>query len=137
MGEDQSNGRGLMWLDYIVFLATIVISLGIGLYQARGKQRTTSEFLMGDRKLRVFPVSMSLLVSGVSVVTLLGNASELHYFGTSFIFFTIGRTFSYIMAACVIVPLLYPLKLTTVNDVSAFPLPSLHDLSSEPFECSK
>ena len=134
MGEDQRNGRGLMWLDYVIFFATVVTSLGIGLCQARGKQRTTSEFLMGDRKLRVFPVAVSLLVSYLSVITLLGNASELHYFGTSYIFFTIGRTFSYIVTGCVVVPLMYPLRLTSINDVSSFPFPFWCSLPTEPFD---
>ena len=55
MGGDYSNGGKLMWLDYVIFLATIVISLGIGLYQARGKQRTTSTFLMAGQKTPSFP----------------------------------------------------------------------------------
>ena len=39
------------WADYVVFTATLVIALGIGVFQAftGDKQRTTKEYLMGNR----------------------------------------------------------------------------------------
>ena len=42
---------GFAWYDYLIFIATLVVSLGIGLYFsfAGGKQRTTKEYLMGNR----------------------------------------------------------------------------------------
>ena len=43
------------WADYVIFTVFLVISMGIGLYYALtgGKQRTTEEFIMADRKLQV------------------------------------------------------------------------------------
>ena len=43
------------WADYLLFIATLLISLGIGLYYAFAgdKQRTTKEYLMGNRSLKV------------------------------------------------------------------------------------
>ena len=42
---------GFEWYDYVIFIATLVVSLGIGLYFSfsGGKQRTTKEYLMGNR----------------------------------------------------------------------------------------
>ena len=42
-------------VDYVVFLATIAVSLGIGVYFAvsGGKQKTNEEYLMGDRNMKV------------------------------------------------------------------------------------
>ena len=56
------------WADYVVFAITIVISLGIGLYFGvfGSRQKTTSEYFMGNRKLYVIPVMMSILVTFVS-----------------------------------------------------------------------
>ena len=40
------------WYDYVIFTVTLLISLSIGVYYAvsGGKQRTTQEFLMADRR---------------------------------------------------------------------------------------
>ena len=42
---------GFHWADYVVFVATLVIALGIGIVQGftGDRQRTTSEYLMGNR----------------------------------------------------------------------------------------
>ena len=42
-------------VDYVIFIAVLVFSVGIGLYYAftGGKQRTTKEYLMANRKLAV------------------------------------------------------------------------------------
>ncbi len=43
------------WLDYVIFIVMLVVSLGIGLYHAWKGQRnnTTAEYLMGNRNLQV------------------------------------------------------------------------------------
>ena len=50
----MSEIQGLQAVDYVVFIMMLVISVGIGVYHSLtgGKQRTTSEYLTGDRKLR-------------------------------------------------------------------------------------
>ena len=60
--------------DYIVFVIAIVISLGIGIFYALsgGRQRTTSEFLVGNRKMAALPVAISLMVSFKPSVMMLG-----------------------------------------------------------------
>ena len=53
------------WLDYALLAVTAIVSLGLGLYPslATGRQNTTDEYLMGGRRLRIFPVAVSLTVS--------------------------------------------------------------------------
>ena len=58
--------------DYVLFALVLLLSACIGLYYVifAGRQKTTSEFLMADRSMGFFPVSMSLLASlftGVSI----------------------------------------------------------------------
>jgi len=50
------------WIDYLVFAAMLCVSAGIGLYYGctGSKQSTTSEFLLGGKKMGIFPVGMSL-----------------------------------------------------------------------------
>ena len=102
-------------VDYCVFAAVLLISLAIGLYHAfsGGKQKTKSEYLMGNRQMLLLPIAISILVSVISANTILGIPAEMYSYGID-IFFTIGG----IMVACLVValtfvPLLYPLKLTS------------------------
>ncbi|WAR28029.1 SC5A8-like protein [Mya arenaria] len=64
--------------DYVIFGATIAISLGIGLYYALsgGKQRTTSEYFVGNRQMTIIPVAISLMVSFESSIMMLGTPAE-------------------------------------------------------------
>ena len=44
---------GFHWADYLVFAATLLIALGIGVFQAftGDRQKTTKEYLMGNRSV--------------------------------------------------------------------------------------
>ena len=59
-------------VDYILFVVMLLVSLGIGIYSAftGGRQKTTSEYLMGNRQLKLAPVALSICVSMVSANTL-------------------------------------------------------------------
>ena len=54
---------GFHWLDYVVFSASILISIGVGIYHAiaKGGQNTTDKYLLGDRKMHFLPVTISLV----------------------------------------------------------------------------
>ena len=60
--------------DYGVFGVMLFVSLAIGLYHSRsgGRQRTTSDYHLGDRKLGVLPVAVSSTVTFLHAVTVLG-----------------------------------------------------------------
>ena len=57
----MASGGALQLVDYIVFGITLSISLGIGFYYSLsgGRQKTTDEYLMGDRQMRPLPVCLS------------------------------------------------------------------------------
>jgi sodium-coupled monocarboxylate transporter 8/12 len=52
------------WYDYLIFLAMLLISAAIGVYYGcfGTKQATPSEYLMGNRKMRKFPIAVSVAV---------------------------------------------------------------------------
>jgi hypothetical protein len=74
-------------LDYIILLMLLTISGAIGIfYGCFGKTQITSkELLIADRKMGVFPASMSLLAGFLSGASLLGIPSEMYYYGTMYL----------------------------------------------------
>ncbi len=111
--------RNFNTADYVVFAAMLVVSAGIGIFYAcrGGKQNTTGEFLMGNRNMQVIPVSVSILVSFMSAILILGTPAEMYTRGTEYYLSMIGLNLGIVMAAVLFVPLLYPLKLTSSFEV--------------------
>jgi len=100
----------------------LLISLAIGLYHALtgGKQKTTKEFIMANRSLGVIPAAISLLVSFLSAVTMLGTTAEMYSFGAQYLLMAnIAIINGTILAALIFVPWMHSLKLTSVNEVSS------------------
>ena len=111
----------LHWADYLVLVGFLVISLAIGIYHSLtgGRQKTTSEFIMGNRRLKVIPTAISFFVSFKSAIMLLGHTAETYSYWIQFIIFAItAQIFAYILVERIIVPWLYPLKLVSIYDVS-------------------
>ena len=50
------------WADYLIFAVFLTISIGIGLFFSLtgGRQKTTEEFIMADRSLKVSVVLISV-----------------------------------------------------------------------------
>lgn len=106
--------------DYVVFVFVLVASLTVGIYYTFSKKtkKTTEHFLMGDGKLHMLPVSISILVSFVSAIAILGLPAEMYTEGTMFIYVNFGMLIGCLFASFTFVPLLYPLKLTSSFEVS-------------------
>ncbi|XP_055376440.1 sodium-coupled monocarboxylate transporter 1-like isoform X2 [Condylostylus longicornis] len=95
-------------VDYCVFAAMLILSAVTGVYfgyyrkknfkeniqqvevpkKTKQKQdfgsESLNEYLLGSRKLKVFPVAMSLVASYISGVTVLGTPAEIYNFGTQY-----------------------------------------------------
>ena len=110
----------LTWIDWLIFVGFLLISLAIGMYHAMtgGKQRTTEELIMPDRKLRVIPTMMPLLASNFSAVIIVGNTAEMYTRGIqAWPLGMMGFCLGALGASVVCVPWLYPMKLTSTNEV--------------------
>ena len=105
-------------IDYVVFCSTILISISIGIYHAFWglRQTTTDTYLMANRQMGFLPVSMSLLVTIMSAVTVLGVPATIYQYGTSYW----GFAFSYFIfipiLAHLIMPILYDMRLTSAYE---------------------
>ncbi|ELT91131.1 hypothetical protein CAPTEDRAFT_97319, partial [Capitella teleta] len=110
---------GLHWADYLIFAFFLLVSLAIGVYHAfsGNKQRTTQEFIMANRKLKVLPTVLSLVVSYQSAIMILGNPAEVYLYGTQQWFGSlIGYALAILLAERLLVPWIFPLQLTSIHE---------------------
>nr|XP_029727511.1 putative sodium-dependent multivitamin transporter isoform X2 [Aedes albopictus] len=98
--------------DYVVFIAMLLISAGIGVYYrfSGGKQKTTTEYLLADRNMSIWPVSFSLMASFMSAITLLGVSNENYQFGTQFVVINFSYGLATPIAAYLFLPVFFKLQ---------------------------
>ncbi|KAB7507141.1 hypothetical protein Anas_00223 [Armadillidium nasatum] len=75
---------------------------------------------MGNRSFRPLPVAMSLLTSYISAISFLGITGEIYAHGMQFGVFILGGVLAIIFTIYFVLPILYPLKLTSINEVSFY-----------------
>ncbi|XP_050398733.1 sodium-coupled monocarboxylate transporter 1 isoform X1 [Patella vulgata] len=111
----MSDVRSFEAWDYVLFSLLLLVSAVIGIYYAVQARRNASmgEFLMASRSLGIIPVSVSILVSFMSAILILGTPAEMYVEGTGYCVYLIGMIFAIVIAAITFVPLLYSLKLTS------------------------
>ena len=102
--------------DYILMALMLGVSMAIGIgFAATGKNKgNNAEYLLGGRQFKALPVSLSLFASFMSAISLMGVPTEIYSYGTMWVYGIIGLMFSYVLAIYLLIPLIYPLKVTTV-----------------------
>uniref|UniRef100_A0A7N8YPJ3 Solute carrier family 5 member 6 n=1 Tax=Mastacembelus armatus TaxID=205130 RepID=A0A7N8YPJ3_9TELE len=112
---DPSNQKHFTVLDYVVFAFLLAVSIGIGLYNALsgGRQRTTQEFLMADRRMHCVPVSLSLIASFQSAVAIIGVPAEIYTHGTQYWFIGCAYILGLLIPAHVFIPVFYRMRLSS------------------------
>ena len=116
----MTTSRDFHTVDYVLFALSLVLSLGIGVWAALsgGKQKTTSEFLMGNRNLNPLAVGMSIFMSFISAILVLGNTAEMYLYGVQWWMQVWGAILSYFYICLMFVPFFYRLNLTSSFEVS-------------------
>ncbi|ODN05899.1 Sodium-coupled monocarboxylate transporter 2 [Orchesella cincta] len=106
------------WPEYCVFVAVLVVSMGIGVFYGffNKKNRTHEEFLMASRSMSVFPVTLSLICSFVSAITILGTCVEVFYYGLIYIFFAVSFLPMTIAVTYLYLPVFFKLQLTSAYE---------------------
>ena len=115
---DTDNKLGV-W-DYVVFAASLLSSVAIGLYYhfSGGRNQTNRAYLLGDKNLSIWPVSMSLMASFMSAITLLGVPAENYMFSTQFLAINISYIIGTPICAYVFLPVFFQLQNTSAYEVS-------------------
>lgn len=51
------------WIEYTTFASLLSVSALIGIYYGciKGNQNTVSEYMLGGKKMSIFPIAMSLV----------------------------------------------------------------------------
>ncbi|XP_067657886.1 sodium-coupled monocarboxylate transporter 1-like [Haliotis asinina] len=104
--------------DYIVIAVTLAVPLVIGFYLAvQGRQNNTKEeYLLGGRRLHVFPVTLSLFVTFLSSTSLIGMPAETFTTGWDFTFLAAGMMLCYLVTMFTVVPVMYTLHVTSMYE---------------------
>ncbi|XP_042205604.1 sodium-coupled monocarboxylate transporter 1-like isoform X1 [Homarus americanus] len=105
-------------VDYTIFGLMLAVSIGIGIYcavKSRGKE-STQEYMLGGRNMSPLPVAMSLLGGVISSISILGNSTEMYFFGTQLATSLLGFIPGTIFLNQVMLPVLYNLKIVSLNE---------------------
>lgn len=143
--QHQPNGYRFHLVDYLVFGAMLVFSASVGVYygyfnksktkrSSTANQRTDDdaytekkhidfgsksmlEYLLGSRKLKSFPVAMSLVASYISGVTVLGTPAEIYNFGTQYWLIIVPIFLMGFIVSYVYLPVFCSLKVSSSYEV--------------------
>ena len=148
MGDNQKlNEFKFHTVDYAVFVAMLVFSASVGVYfgyfnKSKSKKRNKSprhqvdqeafedkkptdfgsksmlEYLLGSRKLKSFPVAMSLVASYISGVTVLGTPAEIYNYGTQYWVIVLPIFLMGFVVSYVYLPVFCSLKVGSSYEVS-------------------
>lgn len=120
MGLVARAVQGFHYIDITIFVLSILSSIAVGFYYSMsgGKQKTTSEYLLADGKLKTIPAALSILVSGISAILVLGEPAEMYTHGSQLLLKTFGYCLIAFLSGFIFVPIFYPLKLKSSFEVS-------------------
>lgn len=118
-GSSMENLFQLHFVDYIVIGLMLLLSMCIGIYQALfsgGKQKTTHEYLLGNRQLGAFPVGISVFISVISAVTFIGNPAEVYINGPTFWLVSLNGFAVGLIITRTFIPVFYRLNVTSIYE---------------------
>ncbi|XP_039952815.1 sodium-coupled monocarboxylate transporter 2-like isoform X1 [Bactrocera tryoni] len=120
--------------DYCVFGALLLFSTGIGVYFGYIRKKPVkpsndgepkdhnapdfgskgmSEYMLGSRQMKLFPVAMSLVASFISGGAMLGTPSEVYNYGTQYWLIVISILFMAIVVSKVYMPVFCALRVSS------------------------
>ena len=108
-------GSQFHWLDYVLFFGTIVGALAIGVYNAfsAAAKKSSMDYLTGSRQMTVIPIALSIMMSGFSSISVLGNTAEMYFHGTQMFWTSTAGCIGSYLSTHLFVPIYYNLKAIT------------------------
>ena len=108
--------------DYVVFAFMLMLSAAIGVFFAvTGKKEVTAdEVLLGDRHMNIFPVALSLMVSFMSAISVIGIPVEIYFYDTMYSWIIVASGLGNLLICLFIFPVLFQLNITSIYEVRAY-----------------
>jgi len=108
--------RGLGWYDWVVIAASGAGMLALGGFYAR-RQKTTSEFYVGGRKLGSIAVGISLYATLLSTISYLAVPGEMINKGPVILWSIVALPFTYVTVGYLMIPLLMKYRVTSAYEI--------------------
>ncbi|MFH1741039.1 MAG: sodium/solute symporter [bacterium] len=107
---------GLAGIDYIVVIVYLLATVGLGVYLGR-RIKTGEDYFLGGRKLPWWAIGMSLVVSDIGAIDIVGIAGSAYLYGIVMGNFDwIGCVPVMIIAAFIFIPIFWRSGVTTVPE---------------------
>ncbi|UJR16669.1 hypothetical protein I4U23_003569 [Adineta vaga] len=105
-------------VDYIILVILLLLSSVIGIIFGffKSKKSSAKEFLLADGNMSVLPTALSISVSFISAITLLGTPSEIYLFGTMYCYQAISVTVASIVTALIFMPKFREMNFTSTYE---------------------
>lgn len=120
------------WQDYLMFVLMLAICAMVGIYfgfikKKPKKSDDATDYLVGGRTMKVFPIAMSLIATFISGISLLGTPTEIYVYGIQYMYVIGGVVTMGFIMQYVYLPVFHDLKLTSTYEVSVtgFPVVAL------------
>ena len=117
---DVSGARHFGVADYVVFSIMLLFSAAIGIFVAftGGRQRTADEVLLGDRRMNPVPVALSIMVSFISAITVIGVPAEIYVFDTMYSWTLVATIIGNTLLCVFFLPVYFRLRMTSIYEAS-------------------
>ncbi|XP_077991470.1 sodium-dependent multivitamin transporter-like [Glandiceps talaboti] len=104
--------------DWAIFIGMLAVSAATGVYYAivKGGQKTTSQYLVANRKLGCVPLAISYFVTFVSSIAVLGFPSEIFVHGIMFSWILVSCVLGYGISAYVFAPVIRGLDIVSIYE---------------------
>jgi SSS family transporter len=99
--------------DWLVLLLTLGVVVGYGLWKGRASKQNMEGYLLADRKLPWYHVTLSVMATQASAITFLSAPGQAYTDGMRFVQFYFGLPLAMIVIAITFIPLFKRLKVFT------------------------
>ncbi|GFY42778.1 sodium-coupled monocarboxylate transporter 1 [Trichonephila inaurata madagascariensis] len=108
-------------MDYVVIGITLVIPTIIGLKFRSKKTRdeTSKEYLLAGKDMSIFPVIMSITVTMLSGITMLGHPAEIYRYGLQLLLLCVGFPIGTVLSSYIFLPVYFQCDVSTSYEVNS------------------
>lgn len=100
-------------IDWLVLMLTLSVIVAYGMWKGRAAERNIEHFLLADRKMPWYHVTLSVMATQASAITFLSAPGQAYTDGMRFVQFYFGLPLAMIVISITFIPLFKRLKVFT------------------------